>query len=63
MTYRRIMVSKYHDDLRERYKKCDECKKIFNAQEIHGLMCTKCHSPYISLAEFIRANPNDRIIN
>ena len=40
MTYRRIMVSKYHDDLRERYKKCDECKKIFNAQEIHGLMCT-----------------------
>lgn len=63
MTYRRIHVSDYHDDIRERYKRCDICKKTFNAQQLYGNVCNKCHFPYISLSDFIRANPNNKLIN
>lgn len=63
MTYRRIYICPYHDDIRERYKKCESCHKTFNSQVLYNNICNKCHYPYISLSQFIRANPNNKLIN
>lgn len=63
MTYRRIKVCDYHDDIRERYKRCHICNRTFNTQVLYGDICIKCHYPYIPLAQFLKANPNNKIID
>lgn len=57
MSYRRIQVNKDSDNSKEKYQKCIGCKDTYNCQNLIGDMCIRCHYPYKSLAEFIRANP------
>lgn len=63
MTYRRIYLAEDENDIRKRYIKCESCKLTHNCENLYAGICRRCHYPYISLAEFIINNPNNKIIN
>lgn len=55
MSYRNIKRSEYINS----YKKCFICKMTYAVERLIGDVCIRCHYPYLSLAEFIRANPSN----